>query len=309
MAGHRHRRRRSNRLLVVAAALVAIAVAAVAVGIARHGGDSATPPPDRPATTRSAAVTAPRRTEPAPPVFTPLAMPAAPVRDALVVPVLMFHRVASADTITNATSADLTVTPDRFAAEMAWLHRNGYHPVSQTTLFRALVDGGPLPRRPVVLTFDDGYVDDAVTVAPLLRRYGWPATFAIIAGRAGEAAFLTWDQIARLDREGFDIASHSMDHVELAGDGAADLHRQLDDSRHMIAAHVGHPVYWFVYPAGSYDATAEAAARDAGYLLAYTTDPGSSISSASPMAEPRVRVHGADTPAAFAATVGAASAG
>ena len=113
----------------------------------------------------------------------------------------------------------------------------------------------------------------------------------------------------KLDREGMDIASHSMDHVELAGAGSADLQRQLADSRRMLAAHLGHPVYWFVYPAGSKNAAAEAAAIEAGYLLAYTTDAGSTIASASPMAELRVRVHGADTVASFGAAVSAASGG
>ena len=62
---------------------------------------------------------------------------------------------------------------------MDWLGANGYQPISEETLFRALYEGGPLPPRPVVLTFDDGYVHDAgVAVAPVLRRRHWPATLA-----------------------------------------------------------------------------------------------------------------------------------
>ena len=303
--------RRRRRRRIGALAMVAVAAAAAAGALAlRSGGGSPSPAPAAAAVTTPPAPTAPAAPAPAPrPTFARLAFPPTPAQASVRVPVLMFHRVASPATITNAVSADLTVTPARFAAEMDWLARNDYHPISQAALFRALFEGAPLPPRPVVLTFDDGYVDDAVTIAPILRRHHWPATLAVIVGRAGATAFLTWPQIVALDRQGMDIASHSMDHVELAGAGSADLTRQLVDSRRMLAAHLGHPVYWFVYPAGSYDATAEAAARDAGYLLAYTTDAGSTISSASPMAEPRVRVHGADSVEAFAAAVSAASGG
>ncbi len=291
----------------------AVGAMAVAGMIALLSGGGSSPPASAarsPGTTPIAPTTAPAPApEPETPAFATLAFPAAAARASVRVPVLMFHRVASEATITNAVSADLTVTPARFRAEMDWLAHNGYQPISEEALFRGLYEGAALPPRPVVLTFDDGYVDDVVAVAPVLRRRHWPATLAVIAGRSGETAFLTWPQIVKLDREGMDIASHSMDHVELAGAGPDVLQRQLADSRRMLAAHLGHPVYWFVYPAGSYDATAEAAAKDAGYLLAYTTDAGSTISSASPMAEPRVRVHGADSVESFGAAVSAASGG
>lgn len=307
------RRRRRRRLGALAVVAIAVAAAGGAWALSAGGGSPAPAPAEAAAVTTAPATTA-TTTPAAPaappaPVFTRLAFPATAAQASVRVPVLMFHRVASAATITNDVSADLTVTPARFRAEIDWLAANGYHPISETALFQALYEGAPLPAKPVVLTFDDGYVDDAVAVAPILARRHWPATLAIIAGRAGATAFLSWPQIEELDRQGMDIASHSMDHVELAGASSADLQRQLADSRRLLAAHLGHPVYWFVYPAGSYDAAAEQAAKDAGYLLAYTTDAGSTISSASPMAEPRVRVHGADSVASFGAAVSAASGG
>jgi peptidoglycan/xylan/chitin deacetylase (PgdA/CDA1 family) len=219
----------------------------------------------------------------------------------------MFHRVAGEDTVTNAVSRDLTVTPERFAAELAWLAGHGYHPIRLAALFRALEHGAPLPPKPVVLSFDDGYVDDVTTVAPLLRRRGWPAAFFVITGRAGARAFLTWPQIRALDRAGMDVGSHTVDHVELPGLTAAGRRQELVASRQALERHLGHPVYWFAYPAGAWDATSAADARSAGYLLAFTTDPGSDQSSATPLSEPRVRIHGADSVEGFATAVTAAS--
>jgi len=106
------------------------------------------------------------------------------------------------------TATELSELVDRLAnhrtlgaaprQDLAWLAAHGYHPIRLATLFRALEYGRPLPPRPVVLSFDDGYVDDVATVAPLLRRRGWPAAFFVITGRAGARAFVTWPQIRAL---------------------------------------------------------------------------------------------------------------
>jgi peptidoglycan/xylan/chitin deacetylase (PgdA/CDA1 family) len=219
----------------------------------------------------------------------------------------MYHRVAPAATATNDVSRDLTVTPEAFRAQMAWLARNGYTPVSQATLFKGLFRGAPLPRRPVVLTFDDGYVDATDAVLPVLEPRGWPATFFIITSRIGERAFLTWPQLRRLDRAGMDIGSHTVEHLELPSLADADRARQLTESRRTLERGLRRPVYWFCYPAGRNDAASAAAVGRAGYLLAYTTEPGSELRAADRLLLPRVRVRGEGDLAEFAGTVRAAS--
>jgi peptidoglycan/xylan/chitin deacetylase (PgdA/CDA1 family) len=297
------RRRRIGAL----AAVAALAAGGVALGVHIAGGSTPAHRSPTTAATRSAAPTPPARPVRAASAFVPLSAPSAPARASVRVPVLMFHRVASPATATDAVARDLTVPPATFAAELAWLHRHGYHPIHLAALFQALERGAPLPRRPVVLTFDDGYVDAVTTILPLLHRYGWPATFFVITGRAGERAFLTWPQIVRLDRAGMDVGSHTVDHVELPGLSASEREREIVDSRRALRRHLGHSEYWFAYPAGRYDGSSEAALSAAGYLLAFTTDPGSTISAATPMAEPRVRIHGQGTLADFAAAVASAS--
>lgn len=305
----RHRGRRRT-LTIAAAAAIAGLVAWGAVTLSGGGSRSPTRAPADAATHAPGTPSGPGGTAPPAerPAFARLAFPAAPARAAIDVPVLMFHRVAPPATATNAVSRDLTVPPATFAAELAWLHGHGYHPIRQARLFRALELGAPAPPRPVVLTFDDGYVDAATTIAPLLRRYGWPATFFVITGRAGARAFLTWEQMAALDRAGMDVASHTVHHLELPGLDAAGRWAEITRSKRELERHLGHPVYWFAYPAGAFDAASEADLCRAGYLLSYTTQYGASISSARPEAEPRIRVHGQWTVADFAAAVTAAGA-
>jgi peptidoglycan/xylan/chitin deacetylase (PgdA/CDA1 family) len=306
------RRRRHRQTLTLLLVLVAVAGLIAWGAVMLTGGGSspsaATPPG---ATTRAAGAEGggPGGAGPAAErqPFARLAFPPAPARQSIEAPVLMFHRVASPATATNAVSRDLTVAPATFAAELAWLHAHGYHPIDQAQLFQALELGTPVPPRPIVLTFDDGYVDATTTIAPLLRRYGWPATFFVITGRAGARAFLTWDQIVALDRAGMDVASHTVDHVELPALSAAARWDEITRSKRALERHLGHPEYWFAYPAGAFDGASQADLRRAGYLLSYTTQYGASISSTSPEAEPRVRVHGQGTVAEFAAAVSAAS--
>jgi peptidoglycan/xylan/chitin deacetylase (PgdA/CDA1 family) len=237
-----------------------------------------------------------------------LAASGSPARAAVTVPVLMYHRVAPAPPVTDRTAYALTVTPADFRAQMRWLKRNGYSAISQAELFRAIEDGAALPRRPVVITFDDGYVDAMKDVLPVLRPLGYPATFFIITGRIGERAFLDATQLKRLSAAGMDIGSHTVDHLELPSLDAATRTRQLAQSRKALEDLLGHPVRWFCYPAGRNDRASATAVGDAGYLLAYTTEGGSALRADALTQLPRVRVSGGQSLDSFATTMRAASA-
>lgn len=237
-----------------------------------------------------------------------LAASGSPARQKVTVPVLMYHRVAPMSTATNATSYDLTVTPAQFREQMAWLKRNGYTAISQAELFRAIEDGAALPKKPVVLTFDDGYVDAVKDVLPVLEPLGWPGTFFIISSRIGERAFLTAKQIRRLSAAGMDIGSHTVDHLELPSLSESSRAQQLTQSRKELEKVLGHPVRWFCYPADRNDAALASSVEKAGYLLGYTTEGGSVLQADSLSQLPRVRVSGGGSLQQFAASVKAASA-
>jgi len=235
-----------------------------------------------------------------------LALPAEPARASVRVPVLMFHRVEPRALARDEVERKLTVEPRTFAAELDWLASHGYHPITEGQLFRGLFDGARLPERPVVLSFDDGYKDDVRTILPLLQSHGWPATFFVITGRNSLPDFLSWREIRALDRAGMDVGSHTVDHSDLPGLDPSRLRWELVTSRNALERHLGHPVRWFAYPAGRHDSASEAAVASAGYLMAYTTRPGSQIAAGSRLAEPRVRVDGGESAAQFGALVRAA---
>ncbi|WP_312940406.1 polysaccharide deacetylase family protein [Oscillibacter sp.] len=119
-------------------------------------------------------------------------------------PVLMYHHVEADGTECN----DMTVTESRLEKDFCWLRDRGYHPV----LPRELAEGDPLPEKPILITFDDGYRSNYDLLYPLLQKYQMKAVISIIVEMPELPAdnFLTWDMCREMDGSGLvEIGSHS----------------------------------------------------------------------------------------------------
>jgi peptidoglycan/xylan/chitin deacetylase (PgdA/CDA1 family) len=216
----------------------------------------------------------------------PLHLPAHPPDRRVVLPILMYHRVAPELPATGPSiTRRLTVTRADFAAQMEWLKRHGWHAVTQRQVFDALERGARLPPKPIAITFDDGYRDVLWNASPVLSRLRMPATEYVITGRVSgsDVSFLTWPELRRLERAGIAIGSHTVTHRELTSLSSSDALAELSDSRRVLERRLGHPVQWLAYPAGAEDAGVVALARRAGYVLAVTTSPGTVQSAADPL--------------------------
>jgi len=245
---------------------------------------------------------------PAPRGYPTLTLPTGSVGMWRRIPVLMYHRVVAPGK--GVLFADgYNVPPTHFAEQMQWLQTHGFHPITQVALFDALAFGTPLPSRPIVLTFDDGYDDAVNAVLPILvnSTRHWPAAFFVITGRIGEGPFLSWDQIHQLELAGMDIGSHTVHHVQLGRVSRQVAISELTHSAQTLARGLGHPVYWLAYPFGSVTPAVARQAADAGYLLAYTTRPGEWLNRSIRTTLPRIDVAQQDSLSRFAALVRAAS--
>lgn len=197
------------------------------------------------------------------------------------VPVLMYHRVGRLPTVRTPISDALTVEPRVFDAEMEWLSKHGFHGITPWQLYRALVLGAPLPKRPVLITFDDGYADVLHDAEPILYRLGMPATAFIITDRVSgpDPSFLTWRELRDLEHDGFTIGSHTVHHLDLTKLTPAQVWRELQQSRRTLERHLGRPVNAFAYPYGAEDPSVVRTVNSVGYSLAFTTTPGDAQSS------------------------------
>ncbi len=191
---------------------------------------------------------------------------------AAVAAVFMYHHVApSAPPGTYGRA--LTVSPEEFAAQLAWLRGRGCLLVRASILVRDAL-GGTLASCEVALTFDDGYDDAANIAAPLLEGDHAVGTFFIATGSVGTAGHVSIAQLRRMNEQGMEIAAHTVHHVDLTLASASVRSREIDASVAMLQAWTGAPVTDFAYPSGRYNAAVESAARADGLLAAFTTKPG-----------------------------------
>lgn len=219
-----------------------------------------------------------------------LTLPADPTARTVDVPIFTWHRVAVLANEFTKSIPDETVEPAVFASEIGALAVHGYHPISQLQLFNALFHGDSLPSKPVLLSVDDGYVDDVKTILPILRAHHFVATFYVITRRFHEPGFLNPTEVRRLDAAGMDIGAHTRTHVPLATVPSRELTSQVRGSREDLERVLGHPVQWFAYPFGSFDANVVAEVHAAGFVLAVTTEGGTRESSLNPLTMPRIHV-------------------
>ena len=284
---------------LLSAVLLAAALIAGCGGGRRTASTQAAAKPS--ATARPAAMTTtPTASAPATPALIP--PPGAPAREVRV-PVLTYHRVAP---VSAVGQLDLKVDPANFAAELAALHAGGYHTIHQWQLFDALYKGAPLPAKPIVISVDDGYVDDVRTILPDLERWHMVATFFVITGRMTEPGFLSAGQIRELDRAGMDVGDHTAHHVDLRLLTPSELATETAGSRRVLEAVLGHPVYYFAYPFGTYNGEVVSAVHAAGFTVAYTTAGGITESTTSPLTMPRIHVGRSETPSGLISLLGGA---
>ncbi|MBI4049263.1 MAG: polysaccharide deacetylase family protein [Candidatus Doudnabacteria bacterium] len=209
--------------------------------------------------------------------------------------ILMYHHVGEPPT-SNALDRSLTVSASDFEEQVAFFKQRGYQSVALAQVYAALSAGSDLPDKPIVFTFDDGYKDVFVNAVPILQKYGFAGTFAVAPALLEGKGYATWGEVYSAYRQGMEIVSHSMNHVDFASSGYSDefLMIELEGSKLFLESRINAPVNFFVYPYGRYNARAIELVKKAGYKMAFTTELGTEMNLNKAFRLPRVRVHGQD---------------
>ena len=217
-------------------------------------------------------------------------------------PILMYHYISVPPPDADVYRRDLSVTPANFEQQLRYLAENGYTTITLKDLVYHLTLGYPLPERPVILTFDDGYRDNFFHAYRLLRRFDSVGTFFPITGFIDEnrPEHLTWGQVRVMHQGGMEFGSHSYTHPDLRGQSVDYLVWQIVGSQEAIAERIEEPVRLFSYPAGSYDQQAIDVLHSAGFWAAVTTRQGDEHTSSNLFELKRIRVRGDDTLEQFA---------
>jgi peptidoglycan/xylan/chitin deacetylase (PgdA/CDA1 family) len=220
------------------------------------------------------------------------------------VPILMYHLVNSPPP--GTAYPDLWVPAASFREHMQALAAAGYRGVTLDQVLDNWQHRIALPRKPVVISFDDGYGSQERNAMPVLKRLGWPGVLNLEVKNLTIAGGITKLQVRRLIAAGWEIDAHTISHRDLTTLDPATVRHEVAGSRAALRRAFHVPVDGFAYPAGRYDAAAEAAVRAAGFRAAETTEPGLAHMDGDRAALPRIRVNGTATADAVLAAVRAA---
>lgn len=161
------------------------------------------------------------------------------------VPVLMYHSVGD----TPPGVSELSVRADDFEAQMRYLSQNGFTPITFDELSAA-----EQYKKPVLITFDDGYVDNFTVAYPVLKKYGFHATVFMVSSYVGAPGFLSGDELRQMS-DFVSIQSHTVRHEKLSGLSEDAVASELSRSRDALEALTGKPVTALSYPEGNYNST------------------------------------------------------
>ncbi len=197
------------------------------------------------------------------------------------VPILMYHRIAPLEP--RSVVKGHYVHPSMFEKQMRTLARLGYQSVALKDLYQ---EGGAIPRKSIVITFDDGYQNFSDNALPALQRRGFISTVFLVANLIGKTnewdrkngdvaeQLMTAEEIRGALDKGTDFGSHTLDHADLTAVETLEAWRQIADSKAVLEKVLGIEVATFCYPYGRKTPEVQKMVCKAGYKLACSTEKG-----------------------------------
>ncbi|RJO65142.1 MAG: polysaccharide deacetylase family protein [Candidatus Omnitrophota bacterium] len=212
------------------------------------------------------------------------------VKNNYVVPVLMYHSVSPFATEENR----LSVRCASFERQMRFLKKHRYHVITLSSLAEMIKSKQKIPRRTVVLTFDDGYRDNFTYAFPVLKKYNLPATIFVIISEVGriQGDRLTWEEIYEMQHSGIiTFGSHALGPEPLINIANPDkVKKEIYDSKKALEGKLKTPVESFSYPEGRFNPAIRQLVKDAGYTVAVATSPGKGYPNDDAWALKRLRI-------------------
>lgn len=180
------------------------------------------------------------------------------------VPILCYHRIE------NGRNDEYTVAPATFARQIQALADSGYHTINPDQLYDYLVYNKELPDKPVMITFDDSRVQQAVIAAPELEKHNFTGVFFLMTIAHNKKNYMSDEQILDLDKRGHTIALHSWDHTKATKyDNDSIFQQNIVQPRKKLAEMIGKPIDYFAYPYGLTDDKTNKIMNDNNFKLSF----------------------------------------
>ena len=191
----------------------------------------------------------------------------------------MYHKIARQNR--RSLTSGHYVNPGLFSRQMRLAKGLGFQTISLTDLGER-----PLPNRPLVVTFDDGYADFYQNALPVLQRLGMKSTVFLVANQLGgtnawdvvlgdvEERLMTREQIKDAAKKGTEFGSHTLSHADLSTCSDAEARLEIFGSKRKLESELGLPIETFCYPYGHFKESTVNLVEEAGYRFACTTAKG-----------------------------------
>ena len=185
------------------------------------------------------------------------------------VPVLCYHNIKDFSASAGENTKVYTVKPAAFAEQMKTLADAGYHTILPEQLYNYLVFDGPLPEKPIMITFDDTREAQFSIGTAEMKKYGFKGMFFIMTVSLDRPGYMSEEQIKSLSDDGHVIGAHTWDHHRVTQYRGADWNTQLVKPKAQLEEITGKPVTDFAYPFGLWNTAAIAEIKKSDFKMAY----------------------------------------
>jgi len=181
--------------------------------------------------------------------------------------VLLYHDIAEdgAELPQEAYLRDRAVTLGRFREQMGFLVDEGYQSLTLEQYFECREGARSLPKKSVIITFDDGLRSHYELAFPVLREFGLQGTFFVVGNRIDKEDSLSCSELEDMTQAGMEIASHGFTHTFLAYLSKDEVAWELAESKRVLERATGGAVNYFAYPGGHYKRWMFPLLQEAGY--------------------------------------------
>ena len=183
------------------------------------------------------------------------------------IPIIMYHALSN-----KGETDKYTISADEFHQQMMYIKESGKHGVSLSSEYSFPNDNN------VIITFDDGHISNLKIATPILRQFGFNATFFITTGNIGKGReWLSWEGVRNLVDYGMDVQAHGHTHIFLDTNDQDILDQELGLPIKLFKEYLGIDIKHFSLPGGRYNKATLNSAKNYGYLTISTSTPGLNV--------------------------------
>jgi peptidoglycan/xylan/chitin deacetylase (PgdA/CDA1 family) len=193
-----------------------------------------------------------------------------PRNDKIKIPVICYHSINK----DPSGKSPIIISPEKFRQHLQTIKDIGYTTLTMAQFNDYILGDKPIPEKSVLLTFDDGYMDNYTNAFPILKEFNMNATIFVISSYLDGKEYLSPNAAREMSDYGIDIESHTVSHLRLSELSYEQQLNELKNSKEALEKLTGKPVISIAYPEGKYNDDTTKAVLEAGYAMGFTIDRG-----------------------------------